>query len=644
MRPDRRKDGYLPIGGYGLIGDCRSAALVGEDGGIDWLCLPRFDHPSVFGGILDRRAGGHWRIAPVRHEMVTQRYRDLSNILQTVWRTDTGQVVVTDLMPVGEEVAGRRPQLEPGIRVLRIVECLAGEVKMQSEIQPAPGYGSTPASAFVLAPGRLHADVEGMHLCLRATVHIGGPHGAHTMRAGQTVAFALVAERHGHCPSWELSLELAHRVARETQDFWWRWSGRLRYDGPFLQPVHRSALVLKAMQYAPSGAIVAAPTTSLPEEIGGERNWDYRFTWLRDASFTLYSFFQLGLVEEAHDFFGWLSNLGIGLAGVAIDNLYTLDGERSEPERELAHLEGYRGSRPVRVGNGAAQQLQLDVYGEVLDSAYLFARFGGEIRNDLWRELRAIVDTAISLWEQPDCGIWEVRGGPQHFTYSKVMCWVAVDRGLRLAARFGLPHDTAAWTAARRAIHRAILRRGWNARLSSFTQSFDGDSLDASMLRLSQVRLLPDRDHRVRSTVDAIGQGLTEGVLVRRYLQEETDDGLRGGEGAFLMCSFWLADAYAHFGELERAQRLFEQLLPFGSPLGLMSEEADASTGELLGNFPQAFTHLALIGAAVNIERARHRQLGAQGLRPRGARPARGARPSAGPPGSPRPPVGQTKG
>ena len=620
MRIDTRSDGYLPIGGYGLIGDCRSAALVGEDGGIDWLCLPRFDHPSVFGGLLDRNRGGSWRIAPPHHQAVIQRYRDLSNILQTIWRTDTGHVTVTDLMPLAEESVGRRATLDEGVRVLRIVECLAGEARIASDIEPAPGYGTTPASAFSAEGGRFHADVDGMHLCVRATVDIPGRRLEHTLRAGETVAFALVAERAGHCPAWDLSLEMARRLARETQDFWWRWSARLRYEGPFLQPVHRSALALKAMQYAPTGAIIAAPTTSLPEAIGAERNWDYRFTWLRDASFTLYAFFQLGLTEEAHDFFGWLSDIGVGLAGRPIDNLYTLDGERSDEERVIVGLEGYRGSAPVRVGNGAAQQLQLDVYGEVLDSAYLFARFGGEIRKSLWRELRAIVNRAIAGWEQPDQSIWEVRGGPRHFTYSKVMCWVAVDRGLRIAERFRLPHEAEAWHAARSTMHRRILREAWNPRLQAFTQILGGDSLDAALLRMSQVRFLPDRDRRLRGTVEAIAERLREGVLVRRYRLQESDDGLSGEEGAFLMCSFWLADAFAHAGEVERAQLLFEQLLPFASPLGLLAEEADARTGALLGNYPQAFTHLALIGAAVNIERARHRGLGVHGLRRRSAR------------------------
>jgi GH15 family glucan-1,4-alpha-glucosidase len=466
----------------------------------------------------------------------------------------------------------------------------------------------------------LHADAAGLHLCVRGTRPITGPRFTTTLRAGESAAFALVSDQTGQCAGWELTLDVARRLARETQEFWWRWGSRLAYDGPFTAPVLRSALALKAMQYAPTGAIIAAPTTSLPERIGGSRNWDYRYTWLRDASFTLYAFFQLGLTEEAHDFFAWLSDTGVGAAGEALDNLYTLDGGRAGAEEELDHLEGYRRSRPVRVGNGAAEQLQLDIYGEILDSAYLHARFGGEIRRSLWRDLHGIVERTIATWEQPDRSIWEVRGDPQHFTYSKLMCWVAVDRGLRLAERFHLPHDSHGWQAARRALHRRIVRDAWNPAVGAFTQTLGGTALDASLLRMSQVRFLPDRDPRLRSTVEAIAAGLGAGPLVHRYRVEETDDGLEGGEGAFLMCSFWLADAFAHLGEMERALRLFEQLLCFGSPLELYAEEADPRTGELLGNFPQAFTHLSLIGAAVNIERARRRQLGVQGFRSRSAR------------------------
>jgi GH15 family glucan-1,4-alpha-glucosidase len=624
VRPTDRVDGYLPIGAYGLIGDCRSAALVGHDGSIDWLCLPRFDDASIFARILDAGKGGHWQVAPRGPHEVVQRYTDRGNVLQTIFTTRRGRAVVTDFMPVHRDTVTHhaRPHSHP--RLVRLVECLTGEVAMRSEIAPAPDYARCPTKSFACEDGRYHGDTESLHVCIRATCALDGPRQTIELHAGDTVAFALATNDPGECDPLDWSLERARGLLRETTEFWWRWIGRIRYDGPYQEPVWRSALALKLMTYSPTGAIIAAPTTSLPEMVGGGRNWDYRFTWLRDASFTLYAFFQLGLTEEAHAFFEWLAKIGIGGGGhPGVDNLYTLDGRRNANETVLEHLDGYRGSRPVRIGNGAARQLQLDVYGEVLDSAYLFARFGGEISQGLWKELRAIVDLAIARWQEPDSSIWEVRSEEQHFTYSKVMCWTAVDRGLRLAERFGLPHDAERWRSARRAIHRRVVTEGWSEKRQAFSQSLGGDVLDAALLRMSQVRFLGDHDARIASTVDAIASELREGVLVRRYRVEESDDGVAGDEGAFLLCSFWLVDAYAHLGRLEEAQRLFERLLTFGSSCGLHSEEADGRTGELLGNYPQAFTHLALVGAAVNIERLRHRQLGTQGLRHTHKRAAR---------------------
>ena len=617
MRPPERVDGYLPISAYALIGDCRSAALVGYDGSIDWLCLPRFDDASIFGRLLDAGKGGYWQIAPRGPHDAFQRYIDRGNIICTTFTTRTGRVTVTDFMPLHEDTVSHhaRPHSHP--RLVRVVSCLTGEVAVRNEMVPAPDYARQAPNSFRTEDGIFHGDTASLHICIRASCPIDGPRQVLDMRAGETIAFAMIAGDPSESDDMVWNVERAWRLFRETQEFWWHWISRVHYDGPYQTPVWRSALALKLMTYSPTGAIIAAPTTSLPEAVGGERNWDYRFTWLRDASFTLYAFFQLGLTDEAHAFFQWLTHIGMGRAAEhnGIDNLYTLDGKRNLHEVTLDHLDGYRGSQPVRTGNGAARQLQLDVYGEVLDSAYLYARFGGEITQALWSELSRIVELAIARWREPDSSIWEVRGGERHFTYSKVMCWTAVDRGLRLAERYGLPHDSERWRSARRAMHRRVVMDGWSPSRNAFTQSLGSDVLDASLLRMAQVRFLGEHDERMAGTVDAIASELRAGELVRRYRVAESQDGVSGDEGAFLMCSFWLVDAYAHLGRLEEAQRMFEQLLTFGSPCLLFSEECDDRTGELLGNYPQAFTHLALVGAAVNIERLRHRQLGRRGLR-----------------------------
>jgi GH15 family glucan-1,4-alpha-glucosidase len=611
-----RTGGFLPIGAYGLIGDCRSAALVGIDGSIDWCCLPRFDSPSLFGRLLDARNGGHWQLRPRGTYRAEQRYEDRTNILRTIFSTPTGRVQVSDFMPVDEETIAHHARPHRSPRIVRIVDCLTGSVSIEHSIAPRPDYGRSPAG-FQAESRRFHGDAGALHFCVVSTAEIRGGSGGFTLRAGDAVALSLRCQHgRGDCITSESAwtVERARALLRETQAYWWRWIGRVRYTGAYPEAVWRSALALKLMIYAPTGAMVAAPTASLPEAIGGRRNWDYRFTWLRDASFTLFGLFQLGLHEEAHGFFEWLRTTGIGEGG-RVQNLYRVDGDTRVTEQVLGHWTGYRRSAPVRIGNGAVDQLQLDVFGELLDSAYLYARFGGEISQSLWTELHAVVDLAIEHWQLPDASIWESRGRELHYTYSKMMCWVAVDRGLRLAERFGLSCDRERWEAARRAIHRRVTSEGYSRRVRGFTQTLGGRTLDAAMLRAGQVRFLEGRDPRIVTTVRTIARHLGRGVLVSRYLPEETDDGLdHGAEGGFLMCSFWLADALAHIGEVEQARRRFERLLALGSPLGLMAEEADGATGELLGNYPQAFTHLALIGAAVNIERAGHRRLGIHAL------------------------------
>ena len=613
-----RVGGYLPISAYSLIGDCRSAALVGVDGSIDWCCLPRFDSPSLFGRVLDARRGGYWQLRPRGTFRAHQRYEDRSNVLRTLFQTPTGLVQVSDFMPIDEGTLEHHARPHRRARLVRIVDCLAGRVTMEQHLLPQPDYGRS-AADFRAEGRRFHADHDGLHFCVVSTADMAGPRSTFTLRTGDAVALSLRCQHaNAGCTTSESTwtVERARRLLRETVAFWWRWIGRVRYTGAYPEPVWRSALALKLMTYAPTGAIVAAPTTSLPEAIGGRRNWDYRFTWLRDASFTLFALFQLQFGEEAHGFFQWLRRTGIG-SGAAVQNLYRVDGGRRATEETLDHWAGYRGSRPVRIGNGAVDQLQLDVYGELLDSAYLYARFGGEVGQALWRELRDVVDLAIAGWERPDASIWESRGQELQYTYSKMMCWVAVDRGLRIAERFDLRCDRERWEEARRAIHRRVTEEGYHRRLGAFTQTLGGRTIDAALLRASQVRFLADRDPRIVSTVRTVDRLLGHGSLVSRYRPDQMDDGVdHGEEGAFLLCSFWLVDALAHIGDVERAERRFEQLLGFGSGVGLMSEEVDTQTGELLGNYPQAFTHLALIGAAVNIERARHRHIAVRGLRP----------------------------
>ena len=603
----RRRGGYLPLSDYGAIGDCRSMALVGADGSIDWCCLPRFDSPSFFARILDRERGGFWQIAPVDPYGSRQAYSDKTNVLRTIFRTGDGLGIVTDLMPVDEHdvMQHARPHRHP--RIVRLVTGLAGAVTFEQTIDARPDYGRSETPLRVEG-GRAHGDnpVDGHHYCIGGTIPITGLRQRFTVHAGNTVAFSLTVNRMGKCPSTQEDVETHRNFLRQTQNYWWRWIRACTYDGPYQEHVWRSALALKLVTYGPTGAIVAAPTTSLPEWIGGPRNWDYRFTWLRDASFTLYSLFQLGFADEARDFMHWLTHLSFD-KGLKI--LYDLDGRGAAPEVEIEDLEGYWHSRPVRIGNGAVDQRQIDIYGELLDSALIYVLHGGEVTKQLWHDLTEAVEFAIEAWSLPDASLWEVRGENLQFTYGKAMCWAAVDRGLRIAKQLDLPHDRARWEREKQRIHRAVMTHGYSKRLESFTQAFGSDELDASALRLVQLGFLRPTDRRLRSTIDAIDAALSEGPLVYRYRTDLTDDGLDSPEGSFIICAFWLADALALVGELEQAQRRFERLLQFASPLGLFSEEVHPRNGELLGNYPQAFSHLALISAAVNIERQRNREL-----------------------------------
>ena len=623
-----RPDGYLHIGDYSVIGDCRSLALVGADGSIDWCCLPRFDSPSVFGRLLDAKKGGFWQVAPVGEFSTRQEYVDKSNILRTVFQTPDGLALLVDFMPADEHDIMRhaRPHRHP--RIIRMITGLSGRVRMRQRINLRPDYARSP-DPLTVESNVYHGDYDKLHFCFSGTIPITGAIQDFSLHPGQTVVFGMASNHAGQCGRDLSDIQDSRALFRETQQFWWHWIDQCTYKGPYENIVERSALALKLLTYAPTGAIVAAPTTSLPEWIGAERNWDYRYTWVRDASFTLYALFQLGFRQEAVDFMGWVSNLTIK-GGLKI--LYTLDGRAPGAETELRHLEGYRKSKPVRIGNGAANQLQLDVFGELMDTVFIWAINGGAVSESLWRELGQIVEFAIARWREPDAGLWEVRGEYLNFTYSKAMCWAAVDRGIRIAEMFKLPADLARWKKARAQIHEAVTSHGFSTRLQAFTQTFGSDDLDASVLRLVQLGFLRNGDPRLRSTIDAVDAGLSVGPLAFRYRAEDTDDGFSSPEGSFLICAFWLADALALVGDLEEAERRFTRLLAFASPSGLLSEEVDPGSGALLGNYPQAFSHLALISAAVNIERRRagtlSRNTGAASARrrPRGRRQAAAAK------------------
>ena len=580
---DLRIDGYLHIGDYGLIGDCRSVALVGADGGIDWCCLPRFDSPSLFGRLLDARKGGSWALAPTGEHATRQEYYGKTNILRTIFQTPDGMATITDFMPVDDHDVQQHARPHEHPRIVRIVTGLSGKVRFRQHIDPRPDYGR---GANPLRPerGRLHGDFGDHHICVSGSLPLRGEVQEFNVIAGQTVTFGMAFNHVGHCGRALDDVEDGRQLLRNTQEYWWRWINQCTYTGPYQEHVWRSALVLKLLTYAPTGALVAAPTTSLPEWIGGERNWDYRYTWVRDASFTLYALFQLGFHQEATDFMHWVSHLTIN-RGLKI--LYNLDGHPGGEEVELTHLEGYRGSRPVRIGNGAEDQVQLDVYGELLDTVFVWVLNGGKVTAELWKELRAIVNFACTRWRERDAGLWEVRGEYLDFTYSKAMCWVALDRGIRIAHELGLPAELEVWEKARRQIHAAVVKHGFSKRLEAFTQSFGSDELDASALRLIQLGFLPESDWRLRSTIDAVDAGLSVGPLVFRYRAEDTDDGFSSPEGSFIICAFWLADALALVGDLEQAQRRFERLLAFCSPWACCQRRSTPPPGRCWATTPR---------------------------------------------------------
>jgi GH15 family glucan-1,4-alpha-glucosidase len=593
-----------PIEAYGVIGDMRTAALVSSSGGIDWCCLPRFDSASVFAALLDTQRGGTWRIQPAGETWVsTQRYQVGTNILETTFEVeDGGRVQIQDFMPVDE--AGRPSGQHPEIH--RHLQGLKGEVPMEMLFMPRFEYAARATRLEIMQAGIFASDRTEQVV----TICSGQPFDWVQDGGTATTSF-IIREGESRWLVLRYDDDDIHPVDRydsarkleSTAAFWRMWAAAVRYDGPYRKEVERSALALKLMTHAESGAIIAAPTTSLPEVIGGSRNWDYRFAWLRDAAFTLEALHAVGHVSEADAFMRFVRRVCRHEGAGHLQIMYGIDGRRDLQERQLDHLAGYMGSKPVRVGNGAANQLQLDVYGEVLQTAAVWRRYH-PMTEGTWRVLRGMVEWVSSNWRLPDSSIWEVRGEVRHYVFSKVLSWVALDRGIQMAEELSLPGDVASWRAARSAIFDDVMTRGWSERYQSFVQAYGVDALDAAALAIPMVGFLPWNDPRVISTVDAVARELTsaDGELVFRY---RLPDGLEGEEGAFSICTFWLSQALALTGRLEEAEKIFRRMLTHANQVGLYSEEIDPVTGAFLGNFPQAFTHIALINCAQALERVR---------------------------------------
>ena len=594
------------IADYALIGDSRSAALVSRHGSIDWLCWPRFDSRSVFARLLDEARGGHFAIHPSVPFRATRRYVGETNVLETTFTTDGGVVTLVDLMPALTEEEKRR-ELRPFRELLRRVQAVSGSVPMVAEYAPRPDYARRVPRLEGRGSGISCGDgPEVWHLRSDVPMTLDEPscaRAAFTLGAGERRWFALAYETHAPAIAPRIG-EAADLDLERTLRFWERWSSNLTYDGPYRDQVLRSALVLKLLAYAPSGGIVAAPTTSLPEQIGGVRNWDYRFCWLRDASFTVDALYDCGFDVEGGAFVDWLLySTRITQPGLQI--LYDVFGESRLPERTLAHLTGWRDSRPVRVGNDAHDQFQLDVYGEVMAAVEEFTNRGETLSRDTVRLVRRLADIVVKRWREPDSGIWEKRSGLRQHVHAKVMAWSALDCAVRLAekGRLGATRNVDVWRRERDAIRELVLSRGWSARRNSFASCIDGDELDASILYISRVGFLDGDDPRMLATIDAIRQGLGRGELLYRY-DTSTDDGLPPGEGAFLPCSMWLVEALALAKRFDEAEEVFARVLARGNDLALFSEEIDVASGELLGNFPQALTHIGLMNAALRLQRS----------------------------------------
>lgn len=597
---------YMPIADYAIIGDKRTCALVGIDGSIDWLCVPRFDSPSVFGALLDSRKGGSFKIHPKSREFESRQYYDgPTNVLITEFRDQKGSVKITDFMPCFK-ASGL--VVSTG-EIHRRVSCVEGKFDLEVEFEPRPNYGlSTPAINKV---GRFGYSIvpkgsePGHELGLITSIEnleineVGGLVGSFALENNQKSDLVL---RFGALRSHHPQETYTNEKLAETRDYWRKISLQCKYKGKWRDLVLRSSLLLHLLVYSPTGAIVAAPTTSLPEKIGGVRNWDYRYSWVRDSSFVLWAFRSIGDNSE-RDFLNWLTSTFY----LTIDNLQVMlgiSGELDLDERILPHLAGYMGSSPVRIGNGAWNQFQLDVFGILLDALYFSHKHSKPMTRKLYAHtVRPLVKLVSEHWEKPDCGIWEIRGEKKHFVYSKVWCWVALDRAVKIASVLGMKDDVVSFSKLRNRIKETIFEKGWNPKMNSFVRSFGSDDLDAANLLMPQVGFIDGKDPRMISTIELTKKYLlSEGKFVYRY---KSDDGLAGDEGAFLMCSFWLASCLALAGKIREAEKLLESLLECSNHVGLFSEEVDPRSGALLGNFPQALTHMGIISALTDLERCR---------------------------------------
>ena len=592
---------YQPIENYGIIGDLHSVALVGMDGSIDFLSFPHFDSPTIFAALLDHKKGGRFRIAPtlenVRHK---QMYLPDTNVLITRFLSLDGLAELSDFMPV--------EMVMPSHELVRRAKCVRGEVKFEMLFQPRFDYGRADHTveeidgAYVFASKGEDKTTIRLRCSVPVRIVDGVGHSEFVLRAGETATFVMEEVIPGKASDFR---NLSHTVTafKETVNYWRGWVGRSNYKGRWLEMVNRSALVLKLLTSQTHGSMVAAPTFGLPEHVGGERNWDYRYSWIRDSSFSLYALIRLGYTDEAEAYMHWIEDRCNDLnPDGSLQIMYAIDGSKRLEETVLTHFEGYRGSSPVRIGNAAYDQLQLDIYGELMDSVYLFDRYGAPISHDLWANLKRLIDWVCDNWQLPDEGIWEVRGGRKEFLYSRLMCWVAIDRGIRLAQSRSFPAPLSRWFEVRNTIYNEIFEHFWDDEKKAFIQYKNGNTLDASCLIMPLVKFISPTDPRWLSTLDAVKRELVDDSLVFRYKDDAASDGLTGEEGTFCMCSFWYVECLARAGRLDESRLYFEKMLSYANHLGLYAEEL-GPCGEHLGNFPQAFTHLALISAAYDLDR-----------------------------------------